>query len=68
MKLVDCVGYMLHLLFGYTVMLIVMTFNVSFFLTVILASGLGHFLFSSDIELNAKVIDEPQAECCESSS
>jgi len=60
---------MLHLLFGYTVMLIVMTFNVSFFITIILASGAGHFLFSSDLELDPKAAtDEPGAECCESSS
>ena len=55
--------YFLNLLFSYTLMLVVMSYNVGYGVAVIVGSGLGFFFFQSYRKV--EVDDEPTVDCCE---
>ncbi len=54
--------YALNAATSYLIMLAVMTYNVGYFLTVVLAMGVGHFLFSRKATQLGVLRQDP---CCD---
>jgi len=54
--------YGFNLALGYIVMLVVMSFNIGYFIVIVLASSLGHYLFHQKPESISSLED---VDCCE---
>jgi len=62
LRLISTLSYMVNLFLGFLLMLIVMTYNVVYFFCVVVASGIGFWIFNAEVETT----ETKDGDCCDS--